>query len=508
MAATRTSKQIRAELGHPVVDADGHIVEVMPLFEEYLRELAGNAVAERYLAARGWAGAPGPHGWDDVAVEARHRNRATAPIWWANPVDALDRATSYLPALLYDRLDDLGIDYTILYPSVGGMLRSWPDEDIRVAGSRALNTFLADQTRPYTDRMTVAALIPAHSPAEALSELDYAVTTLGAKVVVLPGYVERAIPAHLDLHPRLGRQVEYIDVLAIDSDFDYDPVWQRCVELGVAVTTHSGSHGLGFRRSTSNFMYNHIGHFAEAGDAFAKAVFFGGVTRRFPSLNFAFLEQGVGRGVMLFAALIERWEKRGGPHIAQFDPARIDWSRFDTLIAEYGSEAHQSPAAQKFLHSPSTAHPAELDDFAHCAIADIQDIYDLFVPRFFFGCEADDRMNALAFDTALNPCGAQFNAVLSSDLSHWDVPDMRAVLSDAFQLVERGLVNREQFRSFQRGQLHPPARAHEPDLLRRHCRRTVRTGRTVGRIGVKPGHTPASWAMTGVIIGAWRWLTV
>jgi hypothetical protein len=40
--------------------------------------------------------------------------------------------------------------------------------------------------------------------------------------------------------------------------------------------------------------YNHIGHFASAGHAVAKALFFGGITRRFPDLNFAFLEGGVG----------------------------------------------------------------------------------------------------------------------------------------------------------------------------------------------------------------------
>lgn len=442
------SAQIRADLDHPIVDADGHLVEVMPLFEEYLRDIGGHEIADRYAAARGWARTSGPHEWSDVATAERRRTRATAPIWWANPTDALDRATAFLPSLLYERLDEIGIDYTILYPSVGGMLRSWPDEEIRIAGSRALNTYLAEQIRPYADRMTVAAIIPAHTPAEALAELDHAVTVLGSKVVVLPGYVERPIPAYADLHDRLGRQVEWIDVLALDSEFDYDPVWQRCVELGVAVTTHSGSHGLGFRRSISTFMYNHIGHFSEAGEAFAKALFFGGVTRRFPTLNFAFLEQGVARGAGLFAALIERWNKRGGPNIEQFDPTRIDWARFDEIVARHGSAAVASGAAGEFLHRPAGAHPDQLDDFFRCQITDVKDIHDLFVPRFYFGCEADDRMNVLAFDKRLNPFGAQLNAVLSSDLSHWDVPDMLAVVREAHELVDDGLIDADQFRAF------------------------------------------------------------
>ncbi|MEO5841198.1 MAG: amidohydrolase family protein [Acidimicrobiales bacterium] len=443
-----TSAEIRAELDHPIVDADGHLVEVMPIFEEYLREIAGNVVADKYAAAQGWAREPAPHGWSDHSNDDRRRRRSTAPIWWANPTDALDRATAFVPALLYERLDEIGIDFTILYPSVGGMLRSWPDEDVRLGGCRALNAYLAEQTRPFADRMTVAAIIPAHTPAEAIAELDHAVSVLGAKVVVLPSYVERPIPEFVDDHPRLGREVEWLDVLALDSDYDYDPVWQRCVDLGVAVTTHSGSHGLGFRRSISTFMYNHIGHFSEAGDAFAKALFFGGVTRRFPTLNFAFLEQGVVRGVALYAALIERWNKRGGPNIEQYNPQRIDWARFDQLIARHGSPQLAGRAAYEFLHRPHDAHPPQLDDFARCAITKPQDIYDLFVPRFYFGCEADDRMNSLAFDETLNPFGAQLNAVLSSDLSHWDVPDMRSVLREAYELVEQSLVSPNQFRDF------------------------------------------------------------
>jgi predicted TIM-barrel fold metal-dependent hydrolase len=304
MIERSAAARVRADLDHPIVDSDGHLVEVMPVFEEYFREIAGDDVVDRYCAARGWDRDIGPHGWSEQSIEQRRQSRATAPIWWANPIDARDRATAYLPALLYERLDELGIDFTILYPSVGGMLRSWPDEDVRIAGCQALNTFLAEQVRPFADRMTVAALIPAHTPAEAIAALDHAVLTLGAKVVVIPNYVERPIPAFASDHERLGRQVEWLDLLALDSDYDYDPVWRRCVELGVAVTTHSGSHGIGFRRSISNFMFNHIGHFSAAGDAFAKAVFFGGVTRRFPTLNFAFLEQGVTHGLSLYAALI------------------------------------------------------------------------------------------------------------------------------------------------------------------------------------------------------------
>jgi hypothetical protein len=34
------------------------------------------------------------------------------------------------------------------------------------------------------------------------------------------------------------------------------------------------------------------------------------------------------------------------------------------------------------------------DDWSRCGIVSKQDIADLFVPNFYFGCEADDPMNA------------------------------------------------------------------------------------------------------------------
>ena len=59
------------------------------------------------------------------------------------------------------------------------------------------------------------------------------------------------------------------------------------MELGIAPTFHSASSNQGLRLSPTNFVYNHIGHFAAAGHATAKAIFLGGVTRRFPELRFA-----------------------------------------------------------------------------------------------------------------------------------------------------------------------------------------------------------------------------
>ena len=69
---------------------------------------------------------------------------------------------------------------------------------------------------------------------------------------------------------------------------------RSAAELDIAPTFHSTGSNQALRNSPTNFTYNHIGHFADAGHAAAKGIFLGGVTRRFPELRFAFLEGGVG----------------------------------------------------------------------------------------------------------------------------------------------------------------------------------------------------------------------
>jgi hypothetical protein len=70
------------------------------------------------------------------------------------------------------------------------------------------------------------------------------------------------------------------------------------------------------------------------------------------------------------------------------------------------------------------------------------------VTNFYFGCEADDPINAWAFNDKVNPFGARLNAIFSSDISHWDVPDMAEVVEEAYELVEKGLITEGDFRDF------------------------------------------------------------
>jgi hypothetical protein len=88
------------------------------------------------------------------------------------------------------------------------------------------------------------------------------------------------------------------------------------------------------------------------------------------------------------------------------------------------------------------------DDFAGTGIAKAEDVKTIFERSFRFGCEADDPINALGFDRGLLPLGARMRAIFSSDIGHWDVTDMSETVHEAWELVEDGLLEQEDFREF------------------------------------------------------------
>jgi predicted TIM-barrel fold metal-dependent hydrolase len=441
--------EIRSRLGHPVIDADGHWVEYAPVLRDAMARIGGEP------AARGFGSfSAGVERSLAMSVGERRHHHLSQEAFWGSPTrNTLDRATSMLPRLLYERLDELGIDFAVLYPTSGlGAVRVADDGDRR-ATCRAFNIYSAETFAPFTDRMTPAAVIPMHTPEEALAELDHAVVELGLKAVMLGSLMARPLGDLADVDADLARRFGWLDTLGLDSAHDYDPVWARCVELGVAPTFHTGSRRYGLRTSPSNFVFNHIGHFAAASEAVCKALFLGGVTRRYPALRVAFLEGGVGWACQLLADLIGHWEKR---NLGALEATRPDNLRVDELLdltRRYGDDAMVAAleARTERLASPRmdlVGGVADLDDFSACAVGGPDDLVGLFVDNFFFGCEADDRMNAWAFDRAHNPAGSQLKAIFGSDIGHFDVLDMAEVLPEAYELVEDGLVDHDDFRRF------------------------------------------------------------
>ncbi len=278
LARVRT---LRDRLDHPVIDADGHLVEPAPLFNEYLRKVGGRDMLERYNRElrENPTGSRGNRDAGDMRGA-----------WWGVVNDAYDLATVMAPRLLYSRMNELGVDFSILYPTLGLALPTIQDADVRRAACRALNTMNAEICGQFRDRMAPAAAIPMHTPDEAIAELEHA-AQLGLRVAMIPPGVARPIPALEREHASAFPYAAYFDNYGLDSFFDYDPLWRKFIELKIAVTSHGGV-GLRYlplgRRSPANYMFNHIGGHAYQQGELCRSLVMGGVPARFPELGFGF----------------------------------------------------------------------------------------------------------------------------------------------------------------------------------------------------------------------------
>jgi predicted TIM-barrel fold metal-dependent hydrolase len=441
------AREIHDSLKHPVIDGDGHWLEPVPVFLEYLREVGGAKAVDRMRAQ--WQRT---HAWYRSTWEERRHNRTRRSNWWGSTSKTIDKATALLPALMNERLPELGIDFALIYPSLGLAFNGIAEDDLRRAAARSYNQMTAQMFAPYADRFAPVAIIPARTPDEAIDELEYVVTKLTYRAIMIKGNQDRPLPSAAD-----GADAKkagwYLDTIALDSPHDYEPFWRRCVELGVAVTQHSGSGSWPDRGSISNFTYNHIGHFAASNHAFARGVFLGGLIQRYPSLNFGFMEGGVSWACQLCADLIEHWEKRRPAGLQ--NPKATNIIELRDFIAKYGDAKLQANTDAimsnlDFLRPECSieelARPEFVtDDFAAAGIESKDDIRTAFSTNFYFGCEADDRTTLWAFDPRM---GFRLRPVFSSDFTHFDVPDFAEVIPEAFEMVERGFVTEQDFREF------------------------------------------------------------
>jgi hypothetical protein len=156
---------------------------------------------------------------------------------------------------------------------------------------------------------------------------------------------------------------------------------------------------------------------------------------------------------MLYADLIGHWEKRNRRALESTNPNKLDLAALLQFAQKYGRDevveaVRRGEGLDGDSNSKLTGGVEDLDDYFRCQIEARDDLRELFVPRFYFGCEADDPVNAWAFDRRANPMGARLNALFSSDIGHFDVPDMAAVVPEAYELVEHGLITDDDFRDF------------------------------------------------------------
>ena len=129
-----------------------------------------------------------------------------------------------------------------------------------------------------------------------------------------------------------------------------------------------------------------------------------------------------------------------------YNPAHADLALLQDLFSRYGADfirgRELDPALRDSLgisalpHSREP-HEDELDDFAAAGIESAEDIRKRWVDSFYFGSEADDRTVAAAFNDRVHPLGAKINAIWSSDIGHWDVPDLTEPLAESWDRSNR-----------------------------------------------------------------------
>src|SRR5256886_13225276 len=211
-------EKVRSGLTHPVIDADGHWIEYGPVFVEKVRKAAGDKAADGLLRHMRRM----PDVLSLSIAERRRRGIAMEGYWGRQSTNTRDRATAMMPRMLYDRLDELGIDFGVIYPTAGLGIPRIADDATRRAVIRGFNVVTHEYFKDLGDKLTPAAVIPVHTPDEAIEALTFVTKQLGAKVCMLGSGVRRPIPHAKAAPADLARSDQCFDQLGLDSEHDYD----------------------------------------------------------------------------------------------------------------------------------------------------------------------------------------------------------------------------------------------------------------------------------------------
>src|SRR5580704_19026328 len=216
-------EKVRSKLTHPVIDGDGHWIEYTPVFAEKMRKVVGDKGADGFLAQQRFI----PDTLRLSIEERKERGVGMQGYWGRQSTNTRDRATAMMPRMLYDRLDELGIDFGIVYPTAGLGIPRIADDATRRAVIRGFNIVTHDYFKDLSDKLTPAAVIPVHTPEEAIEELEFCTKQLGSKVAMFGSGVRRPIPHAKGASADVAKYALGFDQLGIDSQYDYDPVWQK-----------------------------------------------------------------------------------------------------------------------------------------------------------------------------------------------------------------------------------------------------------------------------------------
>lgn len=261
---------------YQVIDADGHVVEPVDLWERYLDPAYRDRMPRLAKDKRGglrfsldgrlW---PTPEG--------RGAGRPEGVGAFYDLDSPKRREGGWDAAARLADMDAEGIDVMVLYPSL--LLQGIavvPDPGFAEAVCRAYNDWLAEHCRHNPERLVGVGVIPLRHPEVAIREARRSVRELGMRGVM-------AHPAPADDR--------------ILSHPDFDPFYAAMQDLDVPLAFHEG--GSGHERTLSSYRYESyilthtISHPFEQMTALADMIV-GGVFERFPRLQVAYLEASAG----------------------------------------------------------------------------------------------------------------------------------------------------------------------------------------------------------------------
>ncbi|MCB1739806.1 MAG: amidohydrolase [Gammaproteobacteria bacterium] len=276
---------------YQVIDADGHVVEPLDMWDRYfddsyrkrkpkmVTDAGGHLRFE--LDGRLWPTPSGPGAGRPEGLGAFYA-----------PDSAHRREGGWDATARLADMDREGIDIMVLYPSL--LLMGVPvlrDAGLAEAVCQAYNNWLHEHCKTDPTRLIGVGLIPLQHVEVACREAERCVRSLGMRGVM-------AHPAPSD-----ERNLDHVD---------FDRLYATMQALDAPLAFHEG--GSGHQRTLSSYRYDNyilthtLSHPFEQMAACANMIV-GGVFERFPSLQVAYLEAGCG--------WLPSWLDRLDEHVAR-----------------------------------------------------------------------------------------------------------------------------------------------------------------------------------------------
>jgi predicted TIM-barrel fold metal-dependent hydrolase len=284
----------------PVFDADNHLYETRDALTKFLPDRYRNAI--EYVDVRGrtkivvrgriseyipnptFDVVARPGAQEDFYRRGNPEGKSRREIF-GEPIRSIPAFRE--PAARIELMDEQGLDRTLMFPTLASLVeeRMRDDPELTHAAIHALNRWI-DETWQFTydDRIFTTPVITLPIVEKAIEELEWVVER-GAKVVLIR-------PA-----PVPGWQGSRSFGLP-----EFDPFWQRVVDLDVLVAMHSSDSG--YERYTNDWMGNNAEMLPFQPQAFrmlsawrpvedaVTALICHGALSRFPALKVAVIENG------------------------------------------------------------------------------------------------------------------------------------------------------------------------------------------------------------------------